>query len=169
MNVQCEPSKVKQTKPRAYIVRFVFGGLITALSGYLTTKFGVAVGGLFLGFPAILPASLTLVKKHEGEEAAGDDALGAVAGSIGLVAFGVIMCGSRAPSRRGSFSSSRRSCGWAYLSPFGCWRAASCGGNRSDSRPFLDKQTVPHMPPASARRSRESSGMAASARRMAPS
>lgn len=45
MNVQCEPSKVKQTKPRAYIVRFVFGGLITALSGYLTTKFGVAVGG----------------------------------------------------------------------------------------------------------------------------
>ncbi len=33
MNVQCEPSKVKQTKPRAYIVRFVFGGLITALSG----------------------------------------------------------------------------------------------------------------------------------------
>jgi len=90
MNVQCEPSKVKQTKPRAYIVRFVFGGLITALSGYLT-KFGVAVGGLFLGFPAILPASLTLVKKHEGEEAAGDDALGAVAGSIGLVAFGVIV------------------------------------------------------------------------------
>jgi len=31
------------------------------------------------------------VKKHEGEEAAGDDALGAVAGSIGLVAFGVIV------------------------------------------------------------------------------
>ncbi len=69
----------------------VFGGLITALSGYLTTKFGVAVGGLFLGFSAILPASLTLVKKQEGEEAAGDDALGAVAGSIGLVAFGVIV------------------------------------------------------------------------------
>ncbi len=91
INVQFEPSKVKQTKPRAYLVRFIFGGLITALSGYLTTKFGVAVGGLFLGFPAILSASLTLVKKHEGEEAAGDDALGAVAGSIGLVAFGVIV------------------------------------------------------------------------------
>ena len=40
---------------------------------------------------AILPASLTLVKKHDGEEAAGDDALGAVAGSLGLIAFGVVV------------------------------------------------------------------------------
>jgi uncharacterized protein (DUF983 family) len=31
------------------------------------------------------------VKKHEGEEAAGDDAAGAVAGSIGLIAFGVLV------------------------------------------------------------------------------
>jgi hypothetical protein len=31
------------------------------------------------------------VKKHEGEKAAGDDAAGAVAGSIGLIAFGALV------------------------------------------------------------------------------
>jgi uncharacterized protein (DUF983 family) len=31
------------------------------------------------------------VKKHEGEEAAGDDAAGAVAGSIGLIVFGALV------------------------------------------------------------------------------
>src|SRR5690242_2714848 len=91
VGVQVEPQRAKQTKPKAYAVRFAFGGLITALAGFLTTKYGPVVGGLFLGFPAILPASLTLVKKHEGEEAAGDDALGAAAGSVGLAVFGLIV------------------------------------------------------------------------------
>src|SRR5918911_335950 len=76
---------------RVYAVRFAFGGLITAFAGFLGTKYGHAVGGLFLAFPAILPASLTLVKKHEGEVAAGDDAAGAVAGSIGLIVFGALV------------------------------------------------------------------------------
>ena len=72
-------------------MRFAFGGLVTAFAGFLGTTFGPAVGGLFLAFPAILPASLTLVKKHESEEAAGDDAAGAVAGSIGLIVFGALV------------------------------------------------------------------------------
>jgi len=88
MSVQFDSGRVKKTKPRAYLVRFVFGGTVAAVSGLLTIKFGAAVGALFLAFPAILPASLTLVKTHDGEEAAGDDALGAVAGSLGLIAFG---------------------------------------------------------------------------------
>lgn len=91
VGVQVEPKRAKQTKPKAYAVRFVFGGLITALAGFLTTQYGPVVGGLFLGFPAILPASLTLVKKHDGEEAAGDDALGAAAGSIGMIVFGLVV------------------------------------------------------------------------------
>jgi hypothetical protein len=91
--VKVEPERIKKTKPKAYIVRFAFGGLITAFAGFLATKYGPAVGGLFLGFPAILPASLTLVKKHEGEEAAGDDALGAAAGSIGMVFFAALIWG----------------------------------------------------------------------------
>jgi hypothetical protein len=91
MTVQVDVSGLHRTTWRAYTMRFAFGGLITALAGFLTTRYGPVVGGLFLGFPAILPASLTLVKKHEGEQAAGDDALGAVAGSGGLVAFAAIV------------------------------------------------------------------------------
>ena len=89
--IKADPSRLRKTSWREYALRFAFGGLITAFAGFLGTKYGPAVGGLFLGFPAILPASLTLVKKHEGEEAAGDDAAGAVAGSIGLIAFGVLV------------------------------------------------------------------------------
>jgi hypothetical protein len=89
--IKADPSCLRKTSWREYAVRFAFGGLITAFAGFLATTYGPAVGGLFLGFPAILPASLTLVKKHEGEEAAGDDAAGAVAGSIGLIVFGALV------------------------------------------------------------------------------
>jgi hypothetical protein len=58
-------------------------------------------GGLFLAFPAIFPASATLVAKHEtqkkqnagiatssrGRQAAAMDAAGAALGSVGLAAF----------------------------------------------------------------------------------
>ncbi len=59
------------------------------------------IGGLFLAFPAILPASATLIEKHEQQrkkragldgkvrarKAAGVDAAGAAIGSIGLFVF----------------------------------------------------------------------------------
>jgi hypothetical protein len=61
-------------------------------------------GGLFLAFPALFPASATLLEKHErekkrkagissttrGREAAALDARGAAIGSIGLVGFALI-------------------------------------------------------------------------------
>ena len=50
------------------VVRFVFGGAITVGAGLLARKFGPAVGGLFLAFPAIFPASATLIEKHEREK-----------------------------------------------------------------------------------------------------
>jgi Flp pilus assembly protein protease CpaA len=53
----------------------------------VTRRFGPVVGGLFLGFPAILPASLTLVGKHDGRARAVDEARGGWLGSVGLVAF----------------------------------------------------------------------------------
>jgi hypothetical protein len=89
--IQADPSRLHRTSWRDYAVRFAFGGLITALAAFLGTRFGPAIGGLFLAFPAILPASLTLVKEHEGEDATGDDAAGAMAGSIGLIAFGALV------------------------------------------------------------------------------
>ena len=59
--IKADPSRLRKTSWREYAVRFAFGGLITAFTGFLGTKFGPAIGGLFLGFPAILPASVTLV------------------------------------------------------------------------------------------------------------
>jgi len=62
------------------------------------------MGGLFLAFPAIFPASASLIEKHErekkervgangrlrGRHAAGVEAAGAAMGCIGLIAFSVV-------------------------------------------------------------------------------
>jgi hypothetical protein len=96
-------SGVRQTTWRQYMVRFLVGGAITALVGIIGMKFGPGVGGLFLAFPAIFPASATLVEQHELEkkrragligvrrsrEVAGVDAAGAAMGAVGLLAFAV--------------------------------------------------------------------------------
>ncbi|HZS94841.1 MAG TPA: DUF3147 family protein [Chloroflexota bacterium] len=74
-----------------YVIRFAFGGTITALTGVIAHIWGPAVGGLFLAFPAILPASITLVQDHDGKRQAGVDALGAAFGTIGLVIFGIVI------------------------------------------------------------------------------
>ena len=80
-----------------YAVRFAMGGAMTVFAGLIATEWGPAVGGLFLAFPAIFPASATLVEKHErerkekaglqgarrGKEAAALEAAGAVLGSVG--------------------------------------------------------------------------------------
>jgi len=62
--LQNEGSRVKQD---GMITRFglFFGGLVTAIAGVIAKQFGAAVGGLFLAFPAIFPASATLIEKRE--------------------------------------------------------------------------------------------------------
>src|SRR5438270_11302351 len=96
-------SPLKKTKWYQYAVRFALGGLITAVAGLIAKKYGPNFGGLFLAFPAIFPASATLVEKHEkerkaqkglegkerGREAAALDALGASIGAVGLCVFAV--------------------------------------------------------------------------------
>ena len=52
--------------------------------------FGPRAGGLFLAFPAILPATLTLLEKKEGKTKACADASGGVIGAVGLAAFAVV-------------------------------------------------------------------------------
>jgi uncharacterized membrane protein (GlpM family) len=101
MVIKVDPSGLKQTKWHEYALRFVAGGIITVLAGVIARKWGPGIGGLFLAFPAIFPASATLIEKHErqkklekglhgqkrGTDAAAIDALGAAMGSAGLVAF----------------------------------------------------------------------------------
>lgn len=92
---------LRRTSWREYGIRFLAGGAITALVGIISRKFGPGIGGLFLAFPAIFPASATLVEKHEREkkgraglngaqrsrQVAGVDAAGAAMGSAGMLAF----------------------------------------------------------------------------------
>lgn len=95
MIVKLSFESIRETKWSEYATRFVFGGVVTMLAGLIADKFGPAIGGLFLAFPAIFPASASLIEKHErekkgnqhGRRAAGVDAAGAAMGCIGLMAF----------------------------------------------------------------------------------
>ncbi|OIJ95738.1 hypothetical protein BIV25_20020 [Streptomyces sp. MUSC 14] len=72
------------------LVRFGFGAGVSLLAAVASAVFGPFVGGVFLAFPAILLASLTLMTKEEGLSSARDDTRGAVLGTLGLVAFAVV-------------------------------------------------------------------------------
>jgi hypothetical protein len=105
MRIQTDLSALGRTKWYEYAVRFFFGGLITAGAGIVAREFGAAIGGLFLAFPAIFPASATLIEKHEkqkkeshglegtarGRSAASIDAAGSSMGSIGLFVFALLV------------------------------------------------------------------------------
>ncbi|TFV79633.1 hypothetical protein E4K64_02935 [Bradyrhizobium frederickii] len=104
MLVKLSSSALKQTRWYEYGVRFLLGGLATVVTGVVSSRFGVSVGGLFLALPAIFCASATLIESHErrakekaglsggrrGQQAAALDAAGAGLGSIGLAAFAAV-------------------------------------------------------------------------------
>ena len=105
LKVKFDTSSIGLSRWYEYVIRFVFGGTITALAGIVAERYGPEIGGLFLAFPAILPAAATLIEKHEketkdragldgtmrGRVAAGVDAAGAAMVSIGLMAFALIV------------------------------------------------------------------------------
>jgi hypothetical protein len=105
MKIKVNLGAVFKTKWHEYAVRFVIGGGITVAAGLIADRFGPVIGGLFLAFPAIFPASATLIEKHqtESKERAGLqagrrarlavalDAIGAAMGGIGMIAFAVLV------------------------------------------------------------------------------
>ena len=105
MIIRFHPSALRDIRWYQYAVRFALGGAMTAIAGFIAARYGPVIGGLFLAFPAIFPASATLIEKHvrerkekaglsgarRGREAAALDAAGAVLGSIGLAAFAVVI------------------------------------------------------------------------------
>ena len=80
-------SKLSKTHPPELLIRFAFGGGIALVAAIAGTVFGPKFGGLFLAFPAVLPATLTLIEKKEGTAKAWADASGGVLGAVGLAAF----------------------------------------------------------------------------------
>jgi hypothetical protein len=105
VKIKIDASALRQSHWYQYLVRFFFGGVVTASAGVVANRFGPAVGGLFLAFPAIFPAAATLIDDLEkekkerigadgsprGRTAAGMDALGSSLGSIGLIAFALVV------------------------------------------------------------------------------
>jgi hypothetical protein len=105
MTIRVSFSALKQTGWYEYVLRFVLGGVATALTGLIAQVYGPRTGGLFLAFPSIFVASATLIEMHErkrkqqagldgsrrGVEAAALDASGAVLGSVALLVFGAFV------------------------------------------------------------------------------
>jgi Protein of unknown function (DUF3147) len=94
---------LKQGHWYQFVVRFILGGAVTVATGLVARHWGPLIGGLFLSFPAIFPASASLLEQHQtekklragiacrrrGRKAAALDAAGAVLGGCGLIAFGL--------------------------------------------------------------------------------
>jgi hypothetical protein len=105
MIVDINLASIKTTKPHEYAIRFFFGGLVTAAAGFIAMRYGPVIGGLFLAFPAIFPASATLIESHEkqakqraghdgtkrGRVAAGIDATGTFLGALALLLFAFVL------------------------------------------------------------------------------
>jgi hypothetical protein len=86
-----ELGKLRRVKPWEYALRFGFGGAITVIAALVAKQWGAAAGGLLLAFPAIMPASLTLVKQHDGRASAAADARGGRVGNLALACFAAVV------------------------------------------------------------------------------
>ena len=105
MSIHLDFSSLGKTKWSEYAIRFLFGGAIATLAGLLAKLFGPVFGGLFLAFPAIFPATATIIEKHEmekkqkagimatkrGRQAAALDSRGAAIGTLGLICFAILV------------------------------------------------------------------------------
>ena len=119
LGISFQVKRLRATRPHDYIVRFFFGGLVCVAAGLVGSKFGPGVGGLFLAFPAILPASLTLIAKHtRSGRCAGADALGSSLGSVGLIVFAIVVFGLAGRSSAAT-TLALASCGWLLAAVIG--------------------------------------------------
>jgi hypothetical protein len=105
MTIKFDSRALKRTRWYEYALRFFFGGAVTVVAGTIAKHYGPVFGGLFLSFPAIFPASATLMEKHEtekkcnagivdnkrGRKAAALDARGAILGCVALGCFGLAL------------------------------------------------------------------------------
>ena len=85
-----KPSALRQVRPRDLGFRFLTGAATSILAGLATLALGSRVGGIFLAFPAILAASLTLIEEQDDGAEAREDARGAIVGGCALAVFAAI-------------------------------------------------------------------------------
>jgi Protein of unknown function (DUF3147) len=85
-----QPAKLREVRARDLVVRFAFGAATSAVAGLISIVFSAIAGGVFLAFPAILAASLTLIAEAEDRGEAREDARGAAVGAVALAAFAAV-------------------------------------------------------------------------------
>ena len=156
MKIKLDTSGVGQSRWYEYLVRFVFGSAVTALAGLIAKRFGPEIGGLFLAFPAIFPATATLIEKHEkqkkeragksgmerGRTAAGVDAAGAAIGSIGLAAFALVVW-LRLPASRTSVALIGATLAW-FVTSVSVWEFRETPWRRARIRRLNALNRPPH-------------------------
>jgi hypothetical protein len=105
MTIHLKLAALREIPWHQHLIRLLLGGTITAATGLIANHYGPIIGGLFLAFPAIFPASATLVEKEERDEkrragivhsnrgrlSAALDARGASMGAIALIGFAVLV------------------------------------------------------------------------------
>src|SRR6202000_2746624 len=105
MVIKFQLSALRRTRWYEIVLRFLFGGLATVATGMIAKSYGPVIGGLFLAFPAIFPATATLVEKHvmqkkrkahidgvnRSRSAVALEARGTKMGGVGLVVFGLLL------------------------------------------------------------------------------
>jgi hypothetical protein len=106
MRIWIDFPRIRWATGQEYVLRFLFGGLVTALAALIAQAFGAIAGGTLLAFPALSIASTTLAAQHEIREkraagvhghkrarkVAAIEAAGAALGSIGLLCFALAIC-----------------------------------------------------------------------------
>jgi hypothetical protein len=85
-----KPGRLKDVELRDLGIRFAFGALISAIAGVVALTVDATAGGVFLAFPAILPATLTLIERKESTRKAEKDDDGAALGAFAMIAFAVV-------------------------------------------------------------------------------
>lgn len=83
-------SGLHDVRPRHLVIRFAFGATVSAVAAVLALVVDPRFAGIFLAFPAILPATLTLIEEEESTQEAKHDDVGAILGASSLVVFGAI-------------------------------------------------------------------------------
>ena len=104
MNISVNFAALREAKWYQFALRFLFGGAICVLAGVIAEKYGPGVGGLFLAFPAIFPASATLLESEQKEKkergglhgamrgrSRGCRAVGSAMGTLGMMGFALIV------------------------------------------------------------------------------
>jgi Protein of unknown function (DUF3147) len=80
----------REVHPGALALRFAFGAALSVVAGLIGLAAGQRAGGVMLGAPALLPATLTMIEKQEGRGPAVTEVKGAVPGAIALTGFAVV-------------------------------------------------------------------------------